>query len=62
MSSKPNVNNIVSDLMRSAAGAGAKNIADEDIDKYVADLILKEAGEKKKRYEEIGIQAYKPST
>ncbi|KAG0989159.1 hypothetical protein G6F29_001207 [Rhizopus arrhizus] len=62
MSSKPNLNNILSDLMRYAGGGGAKNIADEDIDKYVADLILKEAGEKKKRYEEIGIQAYKPST
>ncbi|KAI7908143.1 uncharacterized protein BX663DRAFT_493119 [Cokeromyces recurvatus] len=51
---------VVSDLMRAAAGSGAKDIADEDIDKYVADLILKEAEEKRKKYNEIGVQAYQP--
>ncbi|CEG70368.1 hypothetical protein RMATCC62417_06279 [Rhizopus microsporus] len=56
------VNNIVSDLMRAAAGAGARNVSDEDIDKYVADLILKEAEEKRKKYQEVGIQAYQPVT
>ena len=56
------VNSIVSDLMRAAAGAGARNVSDEDIDKYVADLILKEAEEKRKKYQEVGIQAYQPVT
>ncbi|KAI9483401.1 MAG: hypothetical protein EXX96DRAFT_558074 [Benjaminiella poitrasii] len=54
------ISNVVNDLMRAAAGASAKDIADEDIDKYVADLILKEAEEKRKKYNEIGVQAYQP--
>ncbi|KAI8967233.1 hypothetical protein BDF20DRAFT_840319 [Mycotypha africana] len=56
------VSSIVDDLIRASAGAGAKNIADEDLDKYVADLILKEAQEKRKKYEKVGIQAYEPSS
>ncbi|KAG1473244.1 hypothetical protein G6F56_001065 [Rhizopus delemar] len=55
-------NNVVSDLMRAAAGSGARNVADQDIDQYVADLILREAKEKQKKYNEIGIRAYVPST
>ncbi|KAI9257927.1 hypothetical protein BY458DRAFT_558084 [Sporodiniella umbellata] len=53
---------VVSDLKRAAAGSGAKDIADEDIDEYVAKLLLREAQEKKKKYDEIGMQAYLPRT
>jgi hypothetical protein len=56
------VNSIVSDLIRAAAGSSATNVSDQDIDKYVADLILKEAEEKRKKYNDIGVKAYLPTT
>lgn len=56
------VNSIVSDLIRAAAGSSAKNVSDQDVDKYVADLILKEAEEKRKKYNDIGVKAYQPIT
>lgn len=56
------VNSVVSDLIRAAAGAGARNVSDEDVDKYVADLILKEAEEKRKKYNQVGVKAYQPDT
>jgi hypothetical protein len=54
------VNDVVSELIRVAAGSKARNVSDQDIDKYVADLILKEAEEKRKKYTQVGVQAYKP--
>ncbi|KAI8051046.1 uncharacterized protein B0P05DRAFT_591913 [Gilbertella persicaria] len=54
------INSVVTDLIRAAAGAGAQHVADEDVDKYVADLILKEAEEKRKKYKDIGVKAYLP--
>lgn len=56
------VNSVVSDLIRAAAGASARNVSDEDVDKYVADLILKEAEEKRKKYNQVGVKAYQPNT
>ncbi|KAL9552889.1 hypothetical protein MBANPS3_003563 [Mucor bainieri] len=56
------VNSVVSDLIRAAAGASARNVSDEDVDKYVADLILKEAEEKRKKYNQVGVKAYQPDT
>ncbi|KAI8642011.1 hypothetical protein BD408DRAFT_344977 [Parasitella parasitica] len=58
----PPKNSVVNDLIRAAAGASARNVSDEDVDKYVADLILKEAEEKRKKYDQVGVQAYKPNT
>ena len=57
---KPNnaVGNAVNDLIRAAAGSGARNVSDTDIDKYIADMILKEAEEKRKKYNVVGVQAY----
>ncbi|KAI8380756.1 hypothetical protein BD560DRAFT_387028 [Blakeslea trispora] len=54
------IHNVVTDLIRAAAGASAKDVADEDVDKYVADLILKEAEEKRKKYNAVGVRAYQP--
>lgn len=56
------VNSVVSDLIRAAAGASARNVSDQDVDKYVADLILKEAEEKRKKYNQVGVKAYQPNT
>ncbi|KAI8360861.1 hypothetical protein EDC96DRAFT_226967 [Choanephora cucurbitarum] len=54
------INSVVTDLIRAAAGASARDVADEDVDKYVADLILKEAEEKRKKYNAVGVKAYQP--
>lgn len=34
-------------------------VPDGDLDKYVAELILKEAKEKEKRYGQFGLEAYR---
>lgn len=63
MSEKPKnaLSNVVSDLIRAAAGSSARNVSDADVDKYVADLILKEAQEKRKKYDVLGVKAYQPN-
>jgi hypothetical protein len=50
----------VSDLMRAAAGGDTSKVADEDLDKYVAELIHKEAMAKNKKYDQVGLKAYQP--
>lgn len=50
----------VSDLMRAAAGGDTSKVADEDLDKYIADLIHKEATAKNKKYDQVGLKAYQP--
>lgn len=50
----------VSDLMRAAAGGDTTKVADEDLDKYIADLIHKEALAKNKKYDQVGVKAYQP--
>lgn len=37
------------------------NVPDEDLDKHVADLILKEAKQKAENYSTLGIKAYLPA-
>ncbi|CAO3638914.1 unnamed protein product [Mucor hiemalis] len=63
MSEKPKnaLSNVVSDLIRAAAGSSARNVSDANVDKYVADLILKEAQEKRKKYDVVGVKAYQPN-
>lgn len=53
---------MVSDLMRAAAGGDTSKVADEDIDKYVADILLQEAKSKNKKYNNVGIRAYLPNS
>lgn len=55
------VNSVVANLIRAAAGSSAKNVSDQDVDKYVADLILKEAQEKRTKYDKVGVEAYQPN-
>lgn len=43
-------------------GSGVSNtVTDEDLDRHVAELILKEAKQKALRYGQDGIRAYLPS-
>lgn len=59
--SKPSaVSSVVNDLIRAAVGGDARNVGDEDLDKYVADMILKEAEAKSKKYQSVGVSAYMP--
>ncbi|KAI8577071.1 hypothetical protein K450DRAFT_253516 [Umbelopsis ramanniana AG] len=52
----------VSDLVRAAAGGDTSKVADEDLDKYVADILLREAQVNKKKYNDIGVKAYLPNS
>lgn len=58
----PKNEDVVSSLMRAAAGSSAKDVNDEDLDSYIAELITKEAKEKRKKYDEIGVQAFQLET
>ncbi|KAG0228441.1 hypothetical protein BGW41_003419 [Actinomortierella wolfii] len=48
----------VSELVRAAIGGNHANVPDEDLDKYVAEQILKSAAESEKRYKTVGLDAY----
>lgn len=50
--------------MRASMGASVtSNVKDEDLDRYVAELILKEAKQSEERYKgKEGIRAYLPHT
>jgi hypothetical protein len=52
----------VSDLVRAAAGGDTSKVPDEDLDKYVADILLREAQVNKKKYNDIGVKAYLPNS
>jgi hypothetical protein len=60
--SRSGLSSAVSDLMRAAAGGDTSKVADEDLDKYVADMLLKEAKAKNKKYNDVGIRAYLPNS
>lgn len=48
---------IVNELIRAAASI-PKDITDAELDKHVADLLVKEAKEKESRFRELGIGVY----
>jgi len=52
----------VSQLVRAAVGGIPSSIPDEDLNKYVADLILKEAEAKNIKYKKEGVKAFLPHT
>ncbi|KLO20125.1 hypothetical protein SCHPADRAFT_884876 [Schizopora paradoxa] len=61
--SKPSLSTVVSGLVRASVGTSiSSSITDEDLDKAVADLILKEAKQKAERYLKDGVQAYLPDS
>jgi hypothetical protein len=51
---------VVSQLVRAAVGGVPSSIKDQDLDKYVAELVLKEAAAKEARYHKEGVRAYLP--
>ncbi|KAG0334627.1 hypothetical protein BG004_000329 [Podila humilis] len=42
-------------------GGSAQHVADQDLDKYVVEMIMKEASDSQSKYKAIGLDAYKPS-
>lgn len=57
--SKSSLSSVVSTLVRASMGtAVSSTVTDEDLDRHVADLILKEAKQKAERYGQDGIRAY----
>ncbi len=56
------IDSVVNNLVRAALGNQAATVVDADLDKYVADLILKEAAEKRSKYDRVGMRAYLPDT
>ncbi|KAI9144457.1 hypothetical protein BKA69DRAFT_1036014 [Paraphysoderma sedebokerense] len=62
-SSQPKIStldSVVSNLVRAAVGGNTSAIPDEDLDSYVANMIMQEAKQKSKKYQEIGVRAYLP--
>lgn len=60
--SKSSLSTVVSNLVRASMGTSVTpNVPDEDLDKHVAELILKEAKQKAESYAKFGIQAYFPA-
>ena len=50
---------VVSNLVRSSMGSGVSStVTDEDLDRHVAELLLREAKQKAERYGKDGIKAY----
>ncbi|QRV94839.1 hypothetical protein RhiJN_22857 [Ceratobasidium sp. AG-Ba] len=55
------LNNVVNSLVRASMGASVSpTVTDDDLDRHVADLILKEAKAKAEKYAREGIRAYLP--
>lgn len=60
--SKSTLSSVVSTLVRASVGASVSStVPDEDLDKHVADLILREAKQKAESYSTLGIKAYLPA-
>ena len=57
------LSSVVSGLVRAQMGASVSStVTDEDLDRHVADLILKEAKKKAEQYGKQGISAYLPQS
>ncbi|KAJ7657975.1 hypothetical protein B0H17DRAFT_1213369 [Mycena rosella] len=52
------LSSVVSNLVRASIGTSAAQVTDADLDKHVAELILKEAKKKAERFGQDGIRAY----
>ena len=59
--SKSTLSSVVSNLVRASMGSSVSDsVPDEDLDRHVAELILKEAKQKGERYGSEGYKAYLP--
>ena len=57
--SKSTLSSVVSNLVRAQMGSAVSStVQDDDLDRHVAELILKEAKQKAERYGKDGIRAY----
>ncbi len=55
------LSSVVSNLVRASMGTSiASNVTDDDLDRHIAELILKESKQKAERYAKEGIRAYLP--
>jgi len=55
------LSNVVSDLVRAQMGSGVSStVTDEDLDRHIGEIILREAKAKAERYKKEGIRAYLP--
>lgn len=60
--SKSSLSSVVSNLVRASMGASVPaSVPDEDLDRHVAELILKEAKQKAESYTKLGVEAYLPT-
>ncbi|KAH7924493.1 hypothetical protein BV22DRAFT_1195899 [Leucogyrophana mollusca] len=60
--SKSSLSSVVSGLVRASMGtAVSSTVTDEDLDRHVAELILKEAKQKAESYTKLGFKAYLPA-
>jgi hypothetical protein len=64
MASSSSLSSVVSQLVRASMGQSVgSTVTDEDLDRHVAELILKEAKQKEEKYlGKQGIRAYLPDT
>ncbi|KAI0706161.1 hypothetical protein BC835DRAFT_1302530 [Cytidiella melzeri] len=59
--SQSSLSSVVSNLVRASMGSSvSSSVVDEDLDRHVAELILKEAKQKAEKYAKEGIRAYLP--
>ena len=57
------LSSVVSGLVRAQMGASVSStVTDEDLDRHVAELILKEAKKKAEQYGQQGVSAYLPQS
>ncbi|KAH7915757.1 hypothetical protein BJ138DRAFT_1076870 [Hygrophoropsis aurantiaca] len=62
MSKSSSLSSVVSNLVRASMGSAVSStVTDEDLDRHVAELILKEAKQKAESYSKLGFKAYLPN-
>ena len=61
--SNSSLSSVVSSLVRASMGTSvSSNVTDQELDRHVAELILKEAKQKAEKYLKDGVKAYLPDT
>lgn len=63
MASSSSLSNVVSTLVRAQMGSSVpSSVTDEDLDRHIGEIILREAKAKAERYKSEGVKAYLPRT
>lgn len=59
MASSSSLSSVVSNLVRASMGTSVSStVTDEDLDRHVAELLIKDAKKRAERYGQQGIRAY----